>query len=219
MPPGVPAEIPPEESKRCFPAQSVPATRSALRNFRGNTSLHPSGSPSWTEYFSPATGSRDMSPVASNWRRRRGRHYVHRQPEEGTGSSRTARRCTSPEVMDFLKSKFGDHRLSWRTQHHSHSPALYYPDFSFWPQASQEVAERMPETFDELKAIVEGFTRRMDGDQLRRMARHTRRRAELCCAEGMTLRAAPVHHSTVTFAVTSPRRLDSFTNLDTMQYC
>ena len=68
-------------------------------------------------------------------------------------------------------------------------PALYSPDmscldFSFWPQASQEVAERMPETLDELKTIVEGFAHRMDGDQLRRMARHTRRRAELCCAEG-----------------------------------
>ena len=37
----------------------------------------------------------------------------------------------------------------------------------------------------ELKPIVEGFAGRMDGDQLRRMTRHTRRhRAELCFAEG-----------------------------------
>ena len=42
----------------------------------------------------------------------------------------------------------------------------------------------MPETLEELKPIVEGFTCRMDGDELRRMARGTRRRTGLCCAEG-----------------------------------
>ena len=32
-------------------------------------------------------------------------------------------------------------------------------------------------------------------------------------------RPAPVHHSVAAFAVTSPRRLDSFTHCNTMQYC
>ena len=31
--------------------------------------------------------------------------------------------------------------------------------------------------------------------------------------------AAPVHRSAAAFAVTSPRRLDSFTHCNTMQYC
>ena len=32
----------------------------------------------------------------------------------------------------------------------------------------------------ELKNMVEGFTRHLDGDMLRRMARHVRKRAQLC---------------------------------------
>ena len=89
------------------------------------------------------------------------------------------------DVMDFLKSKFGDRLISRKAQHPwpPYSPDLSCLDFSFWPQAAQEVAEQKPETLAELKDIVEGFARRMAGDQLRRMARHTRRRAELCCAE------------------------------------
>ena len=93
----------------------------------------------------------------------------------------------TPEVMDFLRSKFGDRLLSRRTQHHWPVATLQsgFVLPGLWPQASQGVAERMPETrFEELKAIVEGFARRMDDDQPRRMAWHTRRRAKLCCAEG-----------------------------------
>ena len=41
-----------------------------------------------------------------------------------------------------------------------------------------------PETIDQLKTVVEGFARNMDEASLRKIARHTRRRAELCRSVG-----------------------------------
>ena len=91
----------------------------------------------------------------------------------------------TPEVMDFLKSKFGDRLISRKAKHPwpPYSPDLSCLDFSFWSQAAQEFTEQKPETLAELKDIVEGFARRMAVYQLKRMARHTRCRAELCCSE------------------------------------
>ena len=76
------------------------------------------------------------------------------------------------------------YRLLSRRKQYPWPPDLSCLDFSFWPQATQEVAERMPETLNEVKAIVEGVARRMDGDQLRRMSRHTRRRASSAARKG-----------------------------------
>ena len=90
------------------------------------------------------------------------------------------------EVMDFfLTAKFGDRLISRNAQHHwpPYSPDLTCLDFSFWPQAQDEVVRRQPQTLSQLKDVVEDFARNISEDQLRRMARHTRRRAELCCAE------------------------------------
>ena len=58
------------------------------------------------------------------------------------------------EVMDFLRSKFGGRSCSPGEpstigQWPPYSQDLPCLDFSFWPQASPEVAERIPETLDE----------------------------------------------------------------------
>ena len=46
-----------------------------------------------------------------------------------------------------------------------------------------------------------------------------RQRESSVSSQQTAARTAPVHHSAVAFAVTSPRRLDSFTHCNTMQYC
>ena len=89
----------------------------------------------------------------------------------------------SPEVINFITSKFGDRLFSRRAQ--QHWPSYTVRIYPAWTSASaaHEVTERALETLGILKTVVEGFARGMDGDHLRRMARHTQRRAELCCAE------------------------------------
>ena len=91
----------------------------------------------------------------------------------------------TPAVMHFLTAKFGSRVISRKAQHHwpPYSPDLTCLDFSFWPQAQDEVVRRRPQTLGQLKTVVEDFAKNINEDQLRSMARHTRRRAELCCAE------------------------------------
>lgn len=87
--------------------------------------------------------------------------------------------------MHFLTAKFGSRLISRKAQHHwpPYSPDLTCLGFSFWPQAQDEVVRRKPQTLDQLKNVVEDFAQNISEDQLRRMARHTRRQAELSCAE------------------------------------
>lgn len=91
----------------------------------------------------------------------------------------------TPSVMQFLADKFGDRVISRKAEHHwpPYSPDLTCLDFSFWPLAQDEIFRQKPQTISQLKDVVEDFARNMDEDLLRRMARSTRRRAELCCAE------------------------------------
>ena len=49
-----------------------------------------------------------------------------------------------------------------------------------WPQAVGELVKLKPQTLEQLKDIAGNFACSIDGEQLRRMARHNRRRAELC---------------------------------------
>jgi hypothetical protein len=88
-------------------------------------------------------------------------------------------------VMDFLRSKFGDRIISRRSARHwpACSPDLSCLDFSFWSQALDHVTKTEPKTIQELKTVVENFATDISEEQLRKMARHTRRRAELCVAE------------------------------------
>ena len=92
---------------------------------------------------------------------------------------------TAP-VMEFLRSKFGERIISRNSEHHwpPYSPDLSCLDFSLWSQVMAHVARCEPETIAQLKTVVEDFTRSLDEASLRRMARHTRRRAELCRSVG-----------------------------------
>ena len=87
------------------------------------------------------------------------------------------------DCLDFIKSKFGDRVISHNTEHHwpPYSPDLSPLDFSLWGQAMAHVVRCQPKTIDELKAIVNDFAVNMGEEKIRSMARHTRKRAELCC--------------------------------------
>ena len=89
--------------------------------------------------------------------------------------------CTG-EVLAFLAAKFGDRVISRRTEHHwpPYSPDLNPLDFSFWSQAMSHVVRCQPTTLQELKEVVEDFASNFDPVMARSMARHTRKRAQLC---------------------------------------
>ena len=89
--------------------------------------------------------------------------------------------CTA-EVLAFLASKFGDRVISRQTEHHwlPYSPDLNPLDFSFWSQAMAHVVRCEPSTLQELKEVVEDFAINFDPEKAKSMARHTRRRAQLC---------------------------------------
>ena len=86
------------------------------------------------------------------------------------------------EVMEFLRSKFGDRIISRKSQHHwpPYIPDLSPLDFSFWSQAMSHVIRVKPKTITDLKNCVEDFANNFDPQKVRSMSRHTRYRAELC---------------------------------------
>jgi hypothetical protein len=88
---------------------------------------------------------------------------------------------TAP-CLDFLSSKFDDRIISRSTQHHwpPYSPDLSPLDFSFWNQSMMHIKRCEPRTIPELQRSVEEFASSVGEDQLRRMARHTIKRAALC---------------------------------------
>ena len=88
-----------------------------------------------------------------------------------------------PAVTCFLKAKFGCRVISRKSERHwpPHSMALTCLDFSFWPQAQEQAIRQKP--LSQLKSIAEDFAGSIGEEQLRPMPRHTRRLAELCCAE------------------------------------
>ena len=91
----------------------------------------------------------------------------------------------SATVMDFLRSKFNDRIISRGSAHHwpAYSPDLSCLDFSFWSLALDRVVKSEPKTIQDLKKVVQDFATGISEELLRKMARHTRRRAELCVAE------------------------------------
>jgi hypothetical protein len=88
---------------------------------------------------------------------------------------------TAP-CLEFLRSKFGNRVISRNTQHHwpPYSPDLSPLDFSFWSQATMHVNKNHPQTIPELQQCVEDFASNIGEQQLRKMARHTRKRAAAC---------------------------------------
>ena len=91
------------------------------------------------------------------------------------------------QCLEFLKSKFGDRILSRNTKHHwpANSPDLTPMDFSFWTQASNHVKKVKPQSLDAMKRAVEDFAANLDEEAIRKMCRHTRKRALACVsAEG-----------------------------------
>lgn len=91
---------------------------------------------------------------------------------------------TAP-CLEFLAEKFNDRVISRNTEHHwpPYSPDLSPLDFSFWNQAMEHLKICRPRTIEDLKKTVEEFAARMPEDQLRKIARHTRKRAALCVQE------------------------------------
>ena len=86
------------------------------------------------------------------------------------------------ECLAFLREKFGDRVISRKTEHHwpPYSPDLSPLDFSFWSQAMAHLLRCKPSTIEQLKSIEEDFAINMEEDDVRKMTRHGRRRAELC---------------------------------------
>ena len=87
--------------------------------------------------------------------------------------------------MEILHSKFSNRIISRNSEHSwpPNNPDLSRLDFSFWSVVTTHIIQCEPKTVQELKELVEDFARNMDEDMVRRMARHTRRRAELCRSE------------------------------------
>ena len=90
------------------------------------------------------------------------------------------------EVMEFLRSKFGDRIISRKSEHHwpPYSPDLNPLDFSFWSQAMAHVTRVEPTNIRDLKMCVEDFAINFEEEKARSLARHTRYRAELCFSVG-----------------------------------
>lgn len=88
-------------------------------------------------------------------------------------------------VMDFLHAKFGDRVISRKSEHPwpPYSPDLSCLDFSIWSSISSKVYKAKPGTIEQLKEVVEDTVRSMSPERLRKIVRHTRRRAELCVAQ------------------------------------
>ena len=86
------------------------------------------------------------------------------------------------ECLEFLHSKFGHRILSRRLDHHwpAKSPDLSPIDFSFWSQASTHLKRVKPTTLEGMKAAVEEFAANLDENAVRKMCRHTRKRALAC---------------------------------------
>ena len=87
--------------------------------------------------------------------------------------------------LTFLKDKFDGRIISRNTEHHwpPYSPDLSPLDFSFWSQATKFIHEIKPNTIEDLKNRVEDFAAGIPEEQLRKMVRHTRKRALLCVQE------------------------------------
>ena len=89
--------------------------------------------------------------------------------------------------MDFLKSKFGHIILSrGNTPHHwpANSPDLSPMDFVFWNEASDHLRKTKPQTIRDMKRDVESFAENLGETAIRKMARHARKRALVCVADG-----------------------------------
>ena len=109
------------------------------------------------------------------------KYLYHRYQYQHDGAS-----ChvTDP-CLTFLKEKFNGRIISRNTEHHwpPYSPDLSPLDFSFWSQATKYVHNTNPKTIEDLKKSVEEFASVIPEEQLRKMVRHTRKRALLCVQE------------------------------------
>ena len=86
------------------------------------------------------------------------------------------------ECFEFLQSKFGESIISRRRAYHwpLYSPDLSPLDFSFQSQVTAHVIRFEPSTIAELKAVVEGFAVSMSEEEVWKMVRNKKKRAEVC---------------------------------------
>ena len=85
-------------------------------------------------------------------------------------------------VMEFLHSKFGGRVISRNSEHvwPAYSPDLSCLDSSLWSIISSKVYKAQTATIQQLKQVVKHVVGNLDEANLSKIARHTRRRAELC---------------------------------------
>ena len=91
---------------------------------------------------------------------------------------------TAP-CLQFLAEKFGQRIISRNTENHwpPYSPDLSPLDFSFWNEVNMKLRKKKLQTIAALKRNVEEIAAQMSEDQVRSMARNTRKRATLCARE------------------------------------
>ena len=88
--------------------------------------------------------------------------------------------------LEFFKEKFGDRIISRNTDHHHwspYSPDLSPLDFSVWNQVTINMRKMQPGTLEDLKVIAEDIASTMAEELLRKIVRHTMKRAATCVHE------------------------------------
>ena len=57
-------------------------------------------------------------------------------------------------------------------------------NISFWNQATNKLRKIRPESLEDMKRAVEDFAANLDEEGIRKMCRHTRKRAVVCVSAG-----------------------------------
>ena len=92
---------------------------------------------------------------------------------------------TTAQCLKFLSEKFSGRVISNKTDFPwpPSSPDLNPLDFWFWGMAEKKVLEKKPKTVEELKMVVETFTREVSSDTLLRVSDNFMKRAAFCVQE------------------------------------
>ena len=144
------------------------------------------GSGLWMDESSLLFGSRIQLIRTYTWnisrRMQSGNQWWIWQHDVNIGYSKIAPAVmhVTAEYFDSLHAKFDVRIISQSTIHHRspYSPDLSSLNFSFWFQVMAHIFRCDPST--DLKSIEEDFAADMREEDIRKMVRHTKKRAELC---------------------------------------
>ena len=89
---------------------------------------------------------------------------------------------TAKETLEFLRQKFENRLISFKTAHlwAPHSPDLNPLDFFLWGYAKENVYKNNPQTVQELKAEITQFIRRIPNDMCQRVVENFAVRLNAC---------------------------------------